>query len=90
MNKYNTLREREILKLRYGWDNCKCMTCQQLGEMHNVTKVTINNIECTALEKMRKSPWGARKAEELYIQKREESSHSIHWAIETMNFADKY
>ncbi|MFL0198343.1 sigma-70 family RNA polymerase sigma factor [Clostridium sp. WILCCON 0269] len=56
MNKYNTLREREILKLRYGWDNCKCMTCQQLGEMHNVTKVTINNIERTALEKMRKSP----------------------------------
>ncbi|MFL0197987.1 sigma-70 family RNA polymerase sigma factor [Clostridium sp. WILCCON 0269] len=37
MVNYNTLNEREILKLRYGWDNNKCMSCEEVGEIFNVT-----------------------------------------------------
>ncbi|MFL0198126.1 sigma-70 family RNA polymerase sigma factor [Clostridium sp. WILCCON 0269] len=90
MSEYNTLKEREILKLRYGWDNCKCMTCGQIGEVYNVTRSMINNIEHTALGKIRRSPWGAAKAKEVYIQKRRQSVHSIPGTIERMSFAARY
>lgn len=90
MARYNTLREREILKFRHGWDNYKCMTCSQIGEIYNVTRSKINNIEHTALGKIRRSSWGAAKAKELYIQKRRQSVHSIPGTIESMSFADRY
>ncbi|EDK34971.1 sigma-70 family RNA polymerase sigma factor [Clostridium kluyveri] len=90
MARYNTLKEREILKFRYGWDNYKCMTCGQIGEIYNVTRSKINNIEHTALGKIRRSSWGAAKAKEMYIQKRRQSVHSISGTIESMSFAARY
>ncbi|WP_039657578.1 sigma-70 family RNA polymerase sigma factor [Clostridium tyrobutyricum] len=90
MARYNTLMEREILKFRYGWNNYKCMSCGQIGEIYNVTGSRINNIEHTALGKIRRSPWGAEKAKELYIQKRRQSVHSIPGTIESMSFAARY
>ena len=90
MEEYNTLKEREVLKLRYGFDNNKRMTFEELGEVYNVSRTMINNIENTALRKIRQAPWGVTKAKEFYIQKRKQSIYSISGVVESMSFAHRY
>jgi RNA polymerase primary sigma factor len=90
MNTYNTLKEREILKLIYSWDNNKPMTYGEIGEIFGVTGSMIRNNEHTALGKIRRSPWGAIKAKELYGQKRNNFLYSIPETIERISFAERY
>ena len=90
MNSYNTLNEREILKLRYGWDNNKCMSREEVGQVFNVTGTKARNIEYRAMDKIRRTHWGVRKAEELYIEKVKGARYSIDKILDTINFGYKY
>ena len=51
----NTLtpRQKQVLLLRYGFDNNKEMTLQEIGNILNLKRQRINVIEQTALKKIR-------------------------------------
>lgn len=90
MNECATLKEKEIIKLRYGWDNNDVMTFKEAGGLLNVSGSAIRQMEVNAFMKIRRSVWGAIKANEIYAEKKEKSMYSIPGAIENMNFAQKY
>lgn len=66
MERYNTLKEREILKLRYGW-NTKIMTLEELGEIYKVAGNRVRDIQQGALRKLRNSTW-LRCNRERFVQ----------------------
>ncbi|PIH05224.1 sigma-70 family RNA polymerase sigma factor [Clostridium combesii] len=89
MHEYITLREREVLKLRYGWNNNKSMTYNEMGEVFDVSGERVRNIQARALKKIRHSSWGKHKAKELYIDKKE-NIYSINDFINVEQFKNKY
>lgn len=68
MNEYNTLKEKEILKLRYGWD-AECMTFQAIGNLLEIPKEAVRYNEERALRKLRHSTWARKMAKEYYQEK---------------------
>lgn len=68
MNQYNTLKEREVLKCRYGWD-IKPMTLNEVGELYEVTGNDIRCIQARALRKLRNNKWIKVMAKEYYTQR---------------------
>ena len=52
MNKYNTLMEREVLKLNYGWD-ISSMGFNEIAELYNVDVKLISKTKNRALNKLR-------------------------------------
>ena len=46
-------REREVLKLRFGLDDGYPRTLEEVGQMFNVTRERIRQIEAKALKKLR-------------------------------------
>lgn len=68
----NTLKEREILQLCYGWDCQKTFTYKEVAEILNLSKNSIPQIEFNALKKLRNSDWGKEKSKE-YIGSKLES-----------------
>ena len=46
-------REQDVLRLRYGFDYGREKTLQEIGDIFNVTRERIRQIEATALEKLR-------------------------------------
>ncbi|WP_026883462.1 sigma-70 family RNA polymerase sigma factor [Clostridium akagii] len=90
MNEYNTLMERETLKLRYGWNNNSCMTLKDVASIFDGTQERIRYIENRAMKKIRTSPWGQKKAVEIYKEKVNVSKFSANKLIDTISFADKY
>lgn len=90
MDKYNTLKEREILKLHYGWDNNKCMTLNEIGDIFSINKERVRQQESQAMRKIRRTSWGRTKALELYGQKKRYSVYNIDGAIEIINFTERY
>ena len=65
----NTLkpRERDILKLRFGIDDGRTRTLEEVGEVYGLTRERIRQIEKKAIEKMR-HPSRSKKLRE-YIKK---------------------
>jgi RNA polymerase sigma factor (sigma-70 family) len=61
---YNNLREREVLKLRYGW-NSKEMTLNEIGAIFGITSNRVRNIEGMALRKLRNSRWAIKNIKEF-------------------------
>lgn len=49
MNKANTLKEREILKFCYGWDNGRDMSQIEIGEIYGISRQAIQQIESKAI-----------------------------------------
>lgn len=90
MCEYNTLKEREILKLRYGWNDSRCMTYEEIGNLFNISGASIKQSESLALLKIRRSAWGARKARELGYDKRINSYKSIYRRIEYLDYESRY
>lgn len=64
MQTQNTLKEREVLKLRYGW-NTSTMTLNDIGEIFNIPGNTVRNIEHAALRKLRNSMWAKKNMKEF-------------------------
>jgi RNA polymerase primary sigma factor len=48
-----TGRERDVLKLRYGLDDGRMKTLEEIGQIFNVTRERIRQIEAKALRKLR-------------------------------------
>jgi RNA polymerase sigma factor (sigma-70 family) len=53
----NTLREREVLKLHYGWD-VEPITVNEIGDMFSIPAEKANQIKSIALRKIQNSVWG--------------------------------
>lgn len=90
MFEHNTLKEREILKMHYGWNGSKSMTFHEIGDIFGVTRSMIQQYERIALGKINRSPWGAIKIKEIYNQKVYRGNCSVLGAIEKIDFASKY
>ncbi|KAJ49103.1 hypothetical protein CTM_24925 [Clostridium tetanomorphum DSM 665] len=58
MLQHNTLRQREILKLHYGWNNSKPMNLREIGEVLNMPYRHVRCEKFKALRKIRWTPWG--------------------------------
>lgn len=90
----NTLREREILKLCYGWDYQKAFTYKEAAEVLKLNQNSIPQIEFNALKKLRNSTWGKDKFKEYVTEKlyniQEQSLHKTDKVIEKVNLIDKY
>jgi len=90
----NTLKEREVLMLRYGWDTNKESTYIDIADIFNISSNKIINIESAALKKLRCSNWGQEKGKE-YIQSKlenikESSRYNQDSVVEKINIIDKY
>lgn len=48
-----TTRERDVLRLRYGLDDGRMKTLEEIGQIFNVTRERIRQIEAKALRKLR-------------------------------------
>lgn len=46
-------REREIIELRFGWNNGRIRTLEEIGDVFGVTRERIRQIEAKALKKLR-------------------------------------
>ena len=66
MDETLTLKEKEILKLRHGWDNNKCMTYDEIGELLNARGGHVKDVANRAYKKIRHTPWGNKKAMEVF------------------------
>ena len=56
MNKYNTLREREVLKLYYGWDTDQ-VSIEGISDIFTTSSNDIKNTKARAIGKLRSSMW---------------------------------
>lgn len=56
MNKYNTLNEREILKLYYGWDTDE-LSIEQIADIFETSSNEVKSIKGKAIRKLRNSMW---------------------------------
>lgn len=90
MNEKLPLKEREILKLHYGWDNNKCLTLQEIGEIFGVTRQRVQGIENKAFLKIRYTPWGRLKAMEISAFKRKARRYKFSSIDDDIDFARKY
>ena len=48
-----TPRERKVLELRFGMDDGRCRTLEEVGKEFDVTRERIRQIEAKALRKLR-------------------------------------
>ena len=90
----NTLKEREILKLCYGWDYQKQFTYKEAAEILKLNQNSIPQIEFNALKKLRNSDWGKEKSKE-YIGSKLESIVESSWydqdkAVSAIDIMNKY
>lgn len=90
MNESLTLKEIEIIKLHFGWDNNKIMTLLDIGDMFGVTRTAIGNIEHKAFAKMRRTSWGIEKGKEIYREKSLQVENNTLSVVEKVAFAQKY
>ncbi len=90
----NTLREREILQLCYGWDCQKTFTYKEVAEVLNLNQNSIPQIEFNALKKLRNSDWGKEKSKEYIGSKLESIMESSRYdqdkAISAIDIMNKY
>jgi len=59
-----TERERNVIKLRFGLDDGKTRTLEEVGKEFNVTRERIRQIEAKALRKLR-HPSRSRKLKDF-------------------------
>ncbi|PJI08311.1 MULTISPECIES: sigma-70 family RNA polymerase sigma factor [Clostridium] len=90
MNKYNTLTEREILKLHYGWDNNKCMILKDIALVLGINPGSVKGLEYKAMGKLRRTSWGQEKAKEYYKDRFINCNYSIDEKIRELDFKQKY
>lgn len=94
MKENNSLKEREVLQLCYGWNNQKIFTYMDIAEIFNISYSRVSQIEFNALRKLRNSNWGKNKIKEFAISKleyvHEKSKYNQDSVINELNIIDKY
>lgn len=90
MNEHNTLKEREIIKFHYGWDNIKCMSLYEIGDILGITGERARQLKDNALRTIRNSKWARKKAIEIYGQKKRKAVYSIPGTVRSISFAERY
>lgn len=90
----NTLKEREILQLCYGWNNKKTFTYTEIAEIFNIKYDRVLQIDFNALRKLRNSEWGKEKFKVYMRDKAESIMESSRYnqdkVIDKINLIDKY
>ncbi|MCE5222051.1 MAG: sigma-70 family RNA polymerase sigma factor [Clostridium sp.] len=90
----NTLKEREILQLCYGWNYQKTFTYKEVAETLKLNQNSIPQIEFNALKKLRNSDWGKEKSKEYIGSKLESimegSRYDQDKAISAIDIMNKY
>lgn len=61
-------REREVLELRFGWNDGKSRTLEEIGEQFHVTRERIRQIEDKALRKIRKRQADKSKSIRAFLE----------------------
>lgn len=65
MQKYLSLRHREILQMRYGWNNLKPMTLDEIGELYGITSQAVRQQHNKALRRLRQTQWTRLRAADM-------------------------
>ena len=63
-----TEREQKVLRLRFGLDDGRARTLEEVGKEFNVTRERIRQIEAKALRKLR-HPSRSRKLKDIWIKR---------------------
>lgn len=94
MKENNTLKEREILMLHYGWDTNKEASYIDIADIFDTSANRIIQMEFSALKKLRHSNWGQVKEKEYINSKleaiKESSRYNQDSVINELNIIDKY
>ena len=88
MDKHCTLQQREIIKMRFGWNNTKELTLKEIGEILNITGARVRDVQNKALLKMGRTTWGENIKREKRIEeryKRYDSTEDLIWDMEAFN-----
>lgn len=86
MGQENTLLEREILKMRYGWD-CNPYTYTYIGSILEIPKGKVQRIEYKAIRKIRKCEWARDEYGKYFESIRNNPDIAID---DKIDFANKY
>lgn len=89
MNENTSLKEREILKLHYGWYDNKYITMNEVGDLLNMPGKAATHIENKAMRKIRKSKWCRDKIKEHY-QGGINSVYGVRQSMGKSDFMDWY
>lgn len=90
MKDNTSLKERETLKLHYGWNNGRILSFGEIGSIFNIDDYEAKRIEGQAMRKIRGSSWGRTKAIEIYGNKIKYANNNVAAAIENIDFYNKY
>lgn len=90
MNDKLSLKERDIIKLHFGWNKNNAMPLSEIGEIFNISGERIRQLESKAFLKIRHTPWGRIKGNEMHIQRKKRSRISYSSVINDIAFAEKY
>lgn len=70
MDKYLTLKQSEILKMYYGWNNNVCFTFSSIGDVLGLSTQNIIQQHNRALRRIRETGWGRKQMKEMAIERR--------------------
>lgn len=72
-----TLKERDVIKLRNGWNDAKPMNLREIGEIYGIRFGTVREIENRSLRKLRNSKWGRTCIYKKEIEEESEYNYSF-------------
>lgn len=90
MDEYLTLFERDVLKLRYGWDRIDPLTASEVADIYHVQIYTINSKVDAAIKKMRRSKWGAQQLREHYEFKKTRKYDSVEKFVHAQDYLERF
>lgn len=67
MNETLTLKEREVIKFNYGWNNIEPMTLKEIGNILNISIEATRQIKQKGFNRIRTSKW-ARISKKRFIE----------------------
>lgn len=85
MRERTTLRERNVLKLHYGWD-CKECSFTYIGGILGISDSRVQQIESKALRNIRQCKWVKDKYEDYF----QSVKYNYNKVTEKIDFASKY
>lgn len=60
-----TGQERDVIKLRYGLEDGNCQTCAKIGSMLNLSRQRVQQLEQSAMKKLRRASRKASKSNKV-------------------------